>query len=317
MVSRKVNSRKQILLIGFVILVTIETGLAFGQGQSSAGQQTQSPNTKSSSPAPSLGKTQTAPAAKPQVAPEEQQAYMAIQKEVDPDKQIQLVKDFQQKYPKSQLLSNVLFFGAGAAEQKNDVPDALNYGQKSLQLQPDNLRSLILVADLLPLPQALQGSVTQKEQQLGQSESDANHALQLLSKLTPPTNVSPAQFSQGKKTIEAQLHASLGMAHLEKAVLVPSKAGAPDATELSAAEQEFKTAVSSPQPVPQDYYRLGEVYSRENKLDEAIAAFTQAAQLGKGTALEHLASAKVSQLQTLKKSQPPAKSNQAPAPDQQ
>jgi tetratricopeptide (TPR) repeat protein len=281
---------------------------------SQAGQQSQ--------PGPSLerrpsqAKNQPSPA-QPQISPQEVQAYEAIQKETNPDKQLQLVKDFQQKYPQSKLLSNVLFFGAGAAEQKNDVPDAVNYGEQSLKLQPDNLRSLILVAGLLPLPQALTGTANQKQQQLGQSESDANRALQLLSNVQPPSNVSQVQFNNGKKLIEAQLHASLGMAHLEEAVLTASPKG-PDPNELSAAEQEFKSAVSGPQPNPQDYYRLGEVYARENKLDDAISAFTQAAHLGQGTVMEKLANHMVTQLQAEKaKSQPPAKTAQPPAPNAQ
>jgi tetratricopeptide (TPR) repeat protein len=270
-----------------------------------------------SSQSQSQGNQQSQASAPAQVSPQEAQAYAAVQNEKDPDKQIQLVKDFQQKYPQSKLLSNVLFFGAGAAEEKNDVPDALNYGQQSLKLQPDNLRSLILVAGLLPLPQALTGTPVQKEQQLGQSETDANRALQLLNAVKPPPNVSPAQFDSGKKAIEAQLHASLGMAHLQKAVLSTSPKG-PDPNELSAAEQEFKTAVTSPQPNPQDYYRLGEVYARENKLDDAINAFTQAAHLGQGTVMEKLADHMVSQLQADKaKNQQPANNTQSPPPDQQ
>ena len=308
-----------ISMIIVLILGISKRSLAQGSTQSStappAGQQTQ--------PGPSLenkppqGNKESPSSAQTQVSPQEAQAYTVIQKETDPDKQLQLVKDFQQKFPQSKLLSNVLFFGAGAAEQKNDVPGALNYGEQSLKLQPDNLRSLILVAGLLPLPQALTGSTTQKEQQLGQSETDANRALQLLSGVQPPPNVTPAQFDNGKKAIEAQLHASLGMAHLEKAVLAPSPKG-PDPNELSAAEQEFKTAVTGPQPNPQDYYRLGEVYARENKLDDSISAFSQAAHLGQGTRMEELANHMVSQLQAQKaKSQPPAKNAQPQPPSNQ
>lgn len=326
--------------INITRLVALSVGLALGIGlpsqffatgaqspQASQGQQAsqqtqpapslQPGPSQGSNPPPSQGNKQPASGEQPQVTPQEAQAYAAVQKETDPDKQLQLVKDFQQKFPQSKLLSNVLFFGAGAAEEKNDVPDALDYGEQSLKLQPDNLRSLILVAGLLPLPQALTGTPVQKQQQLGQSENDANRALQLLNTVQPPPNVSPAQFDNGKKMIEAQLHASLGMAHLEKAVLTPSSAG-PDRNELSAAEQEFKSAVSSPKPNPQDYYRLGEVYARENKLDDAISAFTQAAHLGQGTVMEKLANHMVSELQTQKaKSQPPANNTQPPPPAKQ
>jgi tetratricopeptide (TPR) repeat protein len=315
-----------------ILIVALTLGFTkpvFVQGSQSTQSSGSSQGGQQSQPAPSLakpsqgngqtqpqGNNQSSSSAQAQVSPQEVQAYEAIQKETNPDKQLQLVKDFQQKYPQSKLLTDVFFFGAEAAEQKNDVPDALNYGEESLKLQPANLRSLIVVADLLPLPQALTGTPAQKQQQLGQSENDANRALQLLSSVQPPANVPQAQFDNTRKMIQAQLHASLGMAHLEEAVLTTSPKG-PDPKELSAAEQEFKSAVSGPRPNPQDFYRLGEVYARENKLDDAISAFGQAAHLGQGTVLEKLASHMVAQLQAEKaKSQPPAKTAQpSPAPN--
>lgn len=306
---------------------------------------------------------------------------MAIQKEVNPDKQLQLVKDFEQKYPNSVLLSDVYFFGASASEQKNNVPDALSYGQKSLKLHADNLRTLILMASLLPIPQALQGPDSQKEQQLDQSEGDSQHALQLLGKLPTPAGTSEDQFKKSKSMIEAQLHAALGMAHLEKAILTVKDQSPPELaagkksqpensdagpnqalqsyqqaqnyerqgriddaigaytqaaqegqgtdiaqyannmvqqlntekTELAAAEQEFKTAIASPQPNPQDYYRLGEVYVREAKLDDAINVFTQAAQTSQGTVLQRYADGMVQKLKAAKAKNAPPPASPSPA----
>ncbi|MGH9395624.1 MAG: hypothetical protein ACRD18_02065 [Terriglobia bacterium] len=280
-------------------------------GQSSQPPQPtpSSPSGQSGQPAPSLRNPQPAPApasAAPQINPEEKKAYDLITQELDPAKQLALVKDFEKKYPKSVFLSDVYFFGASAEEQQNDAADALTYGQKSLKLGPNNLRSLILVSGLLPLPQALQGTVDQKEQQLTMSEDDANRALQLLARIQAPSTEAADQFAKGKQLIEAQVHAALGMAHLQKAVLAP---GPPDAAELAASEQEFKSAVASPQPNPQDYYRLGEVYTRENKLDDAISAFTQSAQLGQGKMIERYANAMVQRLKAQK-----VKPSAAPAP---
>lgn len=261
--------------------------------QSAPAQPSQPSGSNSAEPGPSLrnpeGAQQGQPAqqgqgaaqgqAAPQVTPAEQQAYQTIVKELDPAKQIAEVKAFQQAYPKSIYLSDVYFFGANAEEQQNDALDALSFGEKSLQLQPTNLRSLIIVAGLLPLPQTLQGTTDQKEQQLTQSETDANSALQLLAKVPQPPTETPAQFANSKQLVAAQLHAALGMAHLQKALLAPKP---PDQTELAAAEQEFKTAVNVPQPNARDFYRLGEVYARENKLDDSLNAFTQCAKLSQG-----------------------------------
>lgn len=249
---------------------------------------------QSAQPAPSLRNPQgPPPPAAAQISPEETQAYNAIIKELDPAKQLAMVKDFEKKFPSSSLLSDVYFFAANAEEQQNDAQDALSYGEKSLKLRPDNLRSLILVAGLLPLPQALQGTVDQKEQQLTECENDANRSLQLLAHVEPASAAAQAQFDKGKQLITAQVHAALGMAHLQKALLAP---GGTDAPELALAEQEFKTAVAIPEPNAQDYYRLGEVYTRENKLNDAVGAFSQAAQLGKGKLIEKYADSMIARI---------------------
>src|SRR5581483_8239088 len=293
-VKKRVKFRL-LLALGIIEVfgVSLLFALALGPQQATAPQQQPSPSTQQNAPAQQTSSSPSGQSAAPAPSgnapataaappsPQEAQDYNAIEKETDPDKQLQLVKDFEKKYPNSSLLSDAYFFGASAAERKNDVTHALDYGQKSLKLRPDNLRSLILVASLLPLPQALQGTDQKKEQQLDEAETDANHALQLLNNVQ----------------LQPQLHAALGMAHLEKAVMAPK---GPDTNELASAEQEFKSAVQSPEPSPQDYYRLGEVYVRENKLDDAINAFTQAAKLGQGTLIQQYANNMIEKLKAAK-----------------
>ncbi|HEV2419698.1 MAG TPA: hypothetical protein VGX94_18020 [Terriglobia bacterium] len=304
--------RSQWIMLLVLALVFLSATWSFGQQssqQGSSGSQQNQPSDQSQ-PAPSLKNpsgAQSDQPAPPAISPAETQAYEAIEKELDPDKQLQLVQSFEKQFPKSVLLSDVYFMAGGAAERKNDVPDALKYGEESLKLQPDNLRSLILVAGLLPLPQALQGTDDQKAQQLTAAEDDANRALQLLPNITRQANIPEDQFDRGKKAIEAQLHSALGMAHLEKAILTP---GTPSPAELSQAEQEYKAAVASPQPEAQDYYRLGEVCTRESKWDDAISAFTQAAQLGQGTMIQKYAD---DMIQKVKAQQ--AKSPASPPPN--
>lgn len=270
-----------------------------------SGQQDQSQN----QPAPSLRNPQGAQHAAPSPSPAETQAYNALIQELDPDKQLQLALNFIKQYPNSPLLSDVYFLAGGAEERKNDVPDALKYGEASLKLAPNNLRSLVLVAGLLPLPQALQGTDDQKEQQLTTAEDDAGRALQMLPNIPQPPDYSKDQFERGKQAIESQLHSALGMAHLEKAVMAP---GTPLPAELSLAEQEYKAAVATPQPVAQDYYRLGEVCTREGKWDDAISAFTQAAQLGQGTMIEKYANGMIQKVKAQQAKSPPAPATASP-----
>jgi tetratricopeptide (TPR) repeat protein len=247
---------------------------------------------------PAQGQTkpaQTAPAAAPP-SQDERNAFNAIQHEIDPARQVQLVDDFAKKYPSSQLLSDAYFFGAYGYQQQNNVAKAVEYGEKSLQANGSNLRSLLLVAGLLPQPQEMQGGDADKEKKLDEAETDANKALAAIADLKLPT-MQPDQAAQIKASITSQAHASLGMVHLQRATM--SIAGA-DTQELGKAEQEYKTAVTTPKPTPEDYFRLGEVYAMEKKYDDGIDAFTQCSKLSQGGPLQNMANGQVEQLKKAK-----------------
>jgi len=74
-----------------------------------------------------------------------------------------------------------------------------------------------------------------------------------------------------------------------------------DKTELGKAEEEFNAAVSkTAHPDPRDYYRLGETYKLDGKIDDAIQAFARAGELGQGTLIKTYADQQVAELQKLK-----------------
>jgi tetratricopeptide (TPR) repeat protein len=262
-----------------------------GQGQAASGQGQAA-----------SGQGQTAPATPP-VTPEESKAYSAIQNELDPARQLQLVDDFTKKYPNQPLvLSEVYFFGAYASQQQNNIVKAVEYGYKSLEANPTNLRSLLMMSGLLPQPQALQGSDADREKKLTDAEADANKALQAIPDLKQP-NMTPDQLTKAKATLTSEAHASLGMVHLQRAL--GGLTGA-DPQELAKSEQEYKASVTgTDKPNPEDDFRLGEVYQMENKVDEAIDAFTQCAKVSQGQ-LQTMANQQVDKLKKQKAQSPPA-----------
>jgi tetratricopeptide (TPR) repeat protein len=246
------------------------------------------------------GQAASGPAAAPayQPTPAEVKAAQAIQAELDPDRTIQLVQDFEKKYPNSPFLTDLYFFAANAYQQKNDVAKSIEYGEKSLKLQPNNLRSLVLLTSLLPQPQDMQGSDQDKENKLKETETDANKALQLLQTLQKPPATTDDQFQKLKANVTSEIHSSLGMVHLQRAL---GNLAGPDPAELGKAEAEYKLAVAtSPEANPQDYYRLGEVYERENKVDDAIDAFTKSSNLAQGTMIQTLANQQIQRLKAAK-----------------
>lgn len=235
------------------------------------------------------------------VTPEEGQAFQAIKDELDPDRAVQMVQDFETKYPNSTLLTWVCTFAANAYQQKGEIERVVEYGDKSLKLNPDNLLSLIIMSAMLPQPQLLKGSDLDREKRLAQAEEYAKQALQIIDTLAQQPNETPEAHEARKKQLAVEPHSSLGMIHLQRSTMGLE---GPDPEELAKAEKEYKLAVAlSGRPNPQDYYRLGETLVLENKLDEAIQAFTKASELGEGTILKTFAVQKIAEL-TKTKEQP-------------
>lgn len=292
---------RQYLRAALVASVMFWSLLGARSSQAQSQDQNQKP-AQGAAAAQSGSAGQSGQAAPAPPAPDEVKAYNAIQSELDPGRQLQLVDDFAKKYPSSAYLSDAYFFGAYASQQQGKIPQVIEYGNKSLQANPDNLRSLLTMANMLPQPQDLQGSDAEKEKKLSDAEADANKALQLIADLKQP-NLTPDKLTQLKASLTSQVHGSLGMVHLERAM--GGLTGA-DTGELAKAEQEYKAAVTGvSQPSPEDYFRLGEVYENEKKVDEAIDAFSQASKLGQGTPIQSYADQQVDKLKK-EKAQAPA-----------
>ncbi|HUI40530.1 MAG TPA: hypothetical protein VL523_01030 [Terriglobia bacterium] len=295
--TRDCAQKALVLLAGLAFAAVVGLTTAVAQDQNSS--QGQKPASSAAAPpqggqAPPAG--QTTPPPKPQASPEEIKAYNALRTELDPNRQVELVDQFAKTYPASTMLSDVYFFGAYAFQQQGKIDKVLEYGAKSLQANPDNWKSLLTMATMLPEPQDMaHGSDADKEKKLSDAENDANRALQLVAGLSGG-NLTPDQLAQLKTTVNVQAHEALGMTHMQRATMGLS---GPDPQELAKAEQEYKTAnAASNQPNPADFFRLGEIYQMENKTDDAIGAFTQASKLGQGTAIQNLAD---QEIQNLKK----------------
>jgi tetratricopeptide (TPR) repeat protein len=234
-----------------------------------------------------------------QEVPKEQvQAFDALRGELDPDKAVALADDFTKKYPDSPLLPYAYFFEANGYQQKGDVEKVVEYTGKGLRLKPNNLACLIMRVEMLPQPQYLNHHAAEREKILQEAESDANRALGLISQIPKQPNETDADYQKRLAYNTAEIHGSLGMVHLELAL--ESLAG-PDKAELAKAEQEFNTAVTTTErPDPQDYFRMGEAYGMDGKLDDAIQAFGKASQLGQGTLIKTYADQRLEEMKKRK-----------------
>jgi len=236
---------------------------------------------------------------------EEHRDMQAIQNELDPDRAIQLVKEFETKHPNSPLLTWAYFMGANAYQQKQDLEHTIEYGEKSLKLKSDNLMSLIVLCTILPQPQLMKGSDIDKEQKLTQAENYAKQALQLIDQLPKQPNDTDEIVQKRKAELSREPHSALGMIHLQRSSM--GLAG-PDKDELAKAEEEYQQAVTlGERPNPTDYYRLGEARTSLGKIDEAIQAFTKAGELGGDSIIKTYSDQRIAELNKRKAAQPAPK----------
>jgi tetratricopeptide (TPR) repeat protein len=216
---------------------------------------------------------------------EEAMGYKTLENELDPDRRLRMVAEFERRFPTSELMSSVYTQAAKAYREKGDMNRVVEYGEKSLKLDPNNLFSLLMVAVVLPQPRMLQGAPEQATQQLATAEEYAGRALKLIDAMPAKPNENNEQFKKRKDALASDAHTALATVYMER-------------DESAKSIDQFKTAISlSPTPNPQIYFRLGEVYAHSGKNPEAIEAFTRAAELGRGTVLEQYAQQRLAELE--------------------
>ena len=211
---------------------------------------------------------------------EENEDFKALQSELDPDKAIALANAYAQKHPNSPVLTYVYAFEANAFEMKGDVGKVVEYAQKSVALKKDNLMTLLMLAYAMPLPQYTNEHQASEDKDLTDAESYAKQSIAAVQDLKKLPNETDDDFAKRKAAYVAEVHADLGMIHLDRAQLALMGL---DKGELAKAEQEYRLAVTgTDHPDPSTYYRLGEACRLQGKFDDAIAAFTKASEMGKG-----------------------------------
>jgi len=181
-------------------------------------------------------------------------------------------------------MSTVYTQAAKSYREKGDLNKLVEYGEKSLKLDANNLYSLLMVAIALPQPRMLESNPELSAQRLSTAEEYANRALKLIDGLPAKPNESDEQLKKRKDVLASDAHTALAMVYMGR-------------DESPKAIEEFKTAISLSQaPNPQLYFRLGEVCANSGKTDEALEAFAKASELGRGTVLQQYADQRIAVL---------------------
>jgi tetratricopeptide (TPR) repeat protein len=230
---------------------------------------------KMQSPTPQSTPTQTAPAAKDsgkapkeKVNKAEEAAYKALlaTQGADPAMQIPLGEDFITKFPMSKYLAGV--YGVLTADYytTGNTDKMFAAGAKALELNPDNVDVLALLA--MAIPRRVKSNTPDGPQQLQKAEVYAHHAIELIPSLIKPETVDDATFEKAKNDKLALAHSGLGLMDIDHQKFEDAR------TELTQAVQ----LASSPDPV--DYYLLGNADTQASYMNGAIAAYQKCAETG-------------------------------------
>jgi tetratricopeptide (TPR) repeat protein len=228
---------------------------------------------QAASPSPAPAPTQNTPPAKESGKPQKiNKAEEAAYKNVlaaqggDPAMQIQVGEDFITKFPMSKYLGGVYGLLTTAYYTTGNTDKMFAAGAKSLELNPDNVDVLALLA--MAIPRRVKSNTPDGPQQLQKAEVYAHHAIELIPSLTKPETVDDATFEKAKNDKLALCHSGLGLLDIGHQKFDDAR------TELTQAVQ----LATSPDPV--DYYLLGNADDQASFLNGAIAAYDKCAATG-------------------------------------
>jgi len=228
---------------------------------------------QAASPSPAPAPTQNTPPAKESGKPQKiNKAEEAAYKNVlaaqggDPAMQIHVGEDFITKFPMSKYLGGVYGLLTTAYYTTGNTDKMFAAGAKSLELNPDNVDVLALLA--MAIPRRVKSNTPDGPQQLQKAEVYAHHAIELIPSLTKPETVDDATFEKAKNDKLALCHSGLGLLDIGHQKFDDAR------TELTQAVQ----LATSPDPV--DYYLLGNADDQASFLNGAIAAYDKCAATG-------------------------------------
>ncbi len=164
--------------------------------------------------------------------PKELAAYQAFVK-AKGDNKIELGSDFITNYPKSIAAPSVAEQVVNLDFQKQDWPAYYAVCDKLFAIRPDAAGTLAQSAWVI----ARNFKNGQTSPTLDQSATEAKHALDVLSTLQKPAQVTDDQFSEAKAASASQAHSALGLVYArqgkaEDAAAQLEQVNSPDATDI-------------------------------------------------------------------------------------
>ena len=254
------------------IAILIAAGFAFAQSTSAQYQQQQPQQQSAPAPAPS-GKASPsnapqAPAEAPKIDPEEEKAYKAFNDANAPqqaDVRIKLGEQFLAKYPQSRYAVQIYERLMQDYLDKQEFDKMYDAGDKALAINPDDVTVLVVTGWVYP--HNYNPDEPNAEKRLSEAEAKEKHALDVLSKLPKPANMTDEQFAKAKDSLASQAHSGLGLIYFRRQDYANS------ITELQAGEKIAAT------PDATDFYVMGAEMQSLKRFSEAADAYQKCAQI--------------------------------------
>lgn len=196
---------------------------------------------------------------------EEDSAYQAFIKQREPAKKIRLADDFLKRYPKSPLVEQVDVGMMNVYRAQQDWPNTFLWADRALALQPNDVDVLTMIG--WTIPHISTPTDPDAEQQLSKAETYAKHALDLISTMKKPPQLTESQFQAAKEKRSFQAHSALGIVYFRR-----------DDFEKSAKELQLATTGNAT-PDPTDLFILGIDQQNEKHYDGAVEAFRECGQI--------------------------------------
>lgn len=202
--------------------------------------------------------------------PKEEAAYQAFHKASvqDADKKIKLGDAFLAKYPSDRYSEAVYEELTQAYYDKKDLANFYTYSDKGLSLFPDDVHLLALSGWVIP--RAFTPDEPDADKKLDKAESQARHALDVISRMAKPATFTDEQFAQFKTGESAVAHSGLGLIYFRR-------------ERYDESAKELQISIPGEANLdPTDLFILGADFENLSRFKEAADAFNRCAQIAGG-----------------------------------
>lgn len=140
-------------------------------------------------------------------------------------------------------------------QQLNDAPHTIEYAEKALGQDPENLLALLTLSSVMA--ERPTGDEKQKEEQM-------KRVIDLAKKADAGVNKLAGLSEEQKSSLAATIHSTMGLAYLNM-------------KKYGDSEREYILSINAKKDDPVSYFRLGLAFAQDKRIDQALEALAKSA----------------------------------------